>query len=279
MLNEQKLGFVIVGGQKCGTTSLADQLTQFDEISFCREKEPHYFSKNDNVTENISRYFALYSAKRGQLLGEASTTYSFVDEYPETPQKLFQHNPEMKIIFMLRDPVARIESHFNHRLRNGTISNNPIKSIGEHACFIERSSYYRQLCAYLAYFPATQIQVIFFDDYIKQPYQTLTALGQFLSVKVPQEDRFNLQAKNVSDASLKFAKQPVIKMIFKLVERLPFAYKLSRILPIKIKFSAGLKRLIWCAVEADVTALEQHLNISCERWRKKYGFDASQRIQ
>lgn len=278
-MTKQQLDFVIVGGQKCGTTSLAGQLAQLEEVNFCREKEPHFFSKTNSVEDNLSSYFSLYEACEGTLLGEASTTYSFVDEYPETPERLYQHNPALKVVFLLRDPVARIESHFNHRLRNGTIANRPSDSVGKHPCFIERSLYARQLEAYLAVFPKEQIKVLFFEDYIKQPYIVLSQVCEFLSLEIPDEDSLNLRAQNVSDASLKFSDKPLAKAIFKLIERLPFAYKLSRFLPIKIRFDAQFKRLLWLALEHDVMALEQLLEVSCQRWRDKYTFSETDRIQ
>ncbi|KMT64641.1 sulfotransferase domain-containing protein [Catenovulum maritimum] len=278
-MENNKLNFVIAGGQKCGTTSLAAQLSQLKSICFCKEKEPHFFSKTPNIKEKMSHYLSLFDVQNDQILGEASTTYSFIDEYPQVPKILFEHNPDLKIIFMLRDPVARIESHFNHRLRNGSISNKALETIGEHVCFLERSMYFKQITAYLEYFPAEQIEVIFFEDYIKKPYQTLTSVCKFLQIQQPTRDEVNLEAQNVSDASLKFKNRRILKLLIKLVEKLPFSYKLSRFLPIKVRFKPALKRLLWSSLDTDVSNLEKLLNVNCERWRNKYTFDKQNRIQ
>lgn len=275
---QKQLDFVIVGGQKCGTTSLAGQLAELPEIVFCQEKEPHFFSKTVSLNEAaLNEYFNLFNGDG--LLGEASTTYSFIDEYPETPKRLYEHNPKMKIVFMLRDPVARIESHFNHRLRNGTVKNSPLEAVGNHACFIERSRYAKQLQAYRQYFSDEQIKVVFFEDFIRTPFDILTTTCQFLGIKVPDVSQVNLQAQNVSDASLKFSRQPILKFLFKQVEKLPFAYRFSRWLPIKVRFDSALKRLLWLSIQDDVAELELLLGVSCQRWRKKYDFNKNERIQ
>ena len=61
--------FMIIGAQKCGTTSLAEQLAQHPQIRFCSEKEPHFFSKQDSRNKQaLAQYHNLYAD-----CGEAAT--------------------------------------------------------------------------------------------------------------------------------------------------------------------------------------------------------------
>ena len=88
-----------------------------------------------------------------------------MDEYLHTAQRLYDYNPQLRLTYMLRDSVARIESHFNHRLRNsGLKHNNPERALDEDAAYIQRSQYARQLRLYLNIFPASQIKVILFGS-------------------------------------------------------------------------------------------------------------------
>lgn len=52
-----KVGFIVIGAQKCGTTSLAEILMSHPNIAFCKKKEPHYFSKNPDWKKNIESYY------------------------------------------------------------------------------------------------------------------------------------------------------------------------------------------------------------------------------
>ncbi len=269
--------FVIVGAKKCGTTSLADQLNQLGEICFCKEKEPHFFSKTKQWQEGLADYMSLYDSQPGQLLGEASTTYTFCDEYPEAISSLYEHNPQMKLIYLVRDPVARIESHFNHRLRNSRVSRNTIECLGSHPCFFERSEYFRQLQHVRRFFPENQVKVIIFEEYIKEPRKVLAEVLTFLNLPCEQLSTIDFSPKNVSDASLKM-NNPAMKTLIKTIEKLPFSYKLARWLPIKIKFSQEEKRVLWRTLESDVQQLEKYLKRSLDQWRNKYQYKKGSRL-
>ncbi len=276
-MNNKQVDFVIVGAQKSGTTSLAGQLEQLEEVCFCQEKEPHFFSKNKRWRTELDKYLALYDNKPGQLLGEASTTYTFCDEYPDAISALYEHNPSMKLIYIVRDPVARIESHFNHRLRNNKVSKNVIANIGNHPCFIERSEYYRQLQHLRKTFLEQQIKVIVFEDYIKNPCEVLSEILTFLDLPNEQVDKIDFSPKNVSDASLKL-NNSAMKLLIKLISKFPFSYKLARWLPIKVNFSVAEKRVLWRTLESDVQQLEDSLGQSLNQWRSKYMYKEGGRL-
>ena len=59
----KKINLFIVGAPKCGTTSLADSLSCFQEISMCRKKEPNFFNSDyknffdcNNINENLNLF-------------------------------------------------------------------------------------------------------------------------------------------------------------------------------------------------------------------------------
>ncbi|OUR63169.1 hypothetical protein A9Q74_02895 [Colwellia sp. 39_35_sub15_T18] len=276
-MSNKQVDFVIVGAQKSGTTSLAGQLNQLDSICFCTEKEPHFFSKDKNWQNNIDKYLALYSDAPGQLLGEASTTYTFCDEYPDAIASLYEHNPNIKLIYLVRDPVARIESHFNHRLRNGRVTRDMMSSLGQHPCFFERSEYNRQLEHIKKTVPEQQIKVIIFEEYTKNPQKILAEVLAFLSLAHDQAANIDFSPKNVSDASLKM-NSPLLKGLINLIAKLPMSYKLARWLPIKVKLSLAEKRVLWRTLEGDVSELEKHLNRPLTQWRSKYMYNKGSRL-
>jgi len=276
-MTKKILDFVIVGAQKCGTTSLAEQLNQLNGLCLCDDKEPHFFSKNKDWQSNLDDYYALFKENNGSKLFEASTTYTFCDEYPHAIKALYTHNPSIKLIYLVRDPVARIESHFNHRLRNGVVSRDFVNAIGTHPCFIERSEYFRQIEHILNTVPKAQLKVVIFEDYIKQPLNVLKEILDFIDEPNDLVHQIDLKPRNVSDASLKF-KSPMIKKLIRALASLPMAYRFARWLPVKIGFPREYKRVLWRMLAPDVAKLEQLLGMSLSRWREKYQYKESDRL-
>ena len=110
-----KLGFMIVGAQKCGTTALAHFLSQHPDIGMSSPKEVHLFDSpkysNDWTPEQIDeRYRPQFDHCTGTAIqGEATPIYMFL---PGIARELKRYNPELKLIVLLHDPVERALSHY-----------------------------------------------------------------------------------------------------------------------------------------------------------------------
>ena len=99
----KQVSAVILGVQKCGTSSLSHYLSQHPEINFCKEKEPDFFSKSNDWRKELESYHKLFlSLKNSQkkIWIEASTTYSWLLEYPKVPRRLLEYNKNLKFIFI-----------------------------------------------------------------------------------------------------------------------------------------------------------------------------------
>ena len=116
--------FVIVGAQRCGTTSMFETLVRHPDVlrPFLR-KGIHYFDKSYARGELWYRgHFPLVvtSRLRGRnhqvLTGESSPYYMF---HPLARQRLAADLPDVKLIVMLRDPVVRAYSGHSHELARG----------------------------------------------------------------------------------------------------------------------------------------------------------------
>ena len=112
---QPKLGFMIVGAQKCGTTALAHFLSQHPEIGMSSRKEVHLFDapeySSDWTPEQIDeRYLPFFDHCGGAAIrGEATPIYMFL---PGIAHELKRYNPDLKLIVLLRDPVERAISHY-----------------------------------------------------------------------------------------------------------------------------------------------------------------------
>ena len=110
-----RLDFMIIGVQKGGTNALYRFLRQHPEIGMSSRKEVHLFDapeySSDWTPEQIGERYRPYfeHCPGARVRGEATPIYLF---FPEIARELARYNPELKLIVLLRDPVARAISHY-----------------------------------------------------------------------------------------------------------------------------------------------------------------------
>ena len=104
--------FLIVGAQRCGTSSLYAYLAQHPQVAPAARKEVHYFDLN--YQKGIDWYRAQFPER--SFTGEASPYYLF---HPLAAERAAEAVPEAKIIAILRNPVDRAYSHYHHEVRKG----------------------------------------------------------------------------------------------------------------------------------------------------------------
>lgn len=116
----RKADFIIVGAPKCGTTALWKYLSSHPQIFMQREKEPHFFGsdlKSKRFQRNPDIYFGGFDeAAENQKTGEASVWYLYSKN---AASEIWQCNPETKIIIMLREPIAMLQSLHSQLIYSG----------------------------------------------------------------------------------------------------------------------------------------------------------------
>jgi tetratricopeptide (TPR) repeat protein len=108
--------FIVIGGMKCGTTSIYNYLIEHPQVLPSVKKELHFFNKG--FDRGIDWYLSHFpSLPKGQnfITGDASPGY-LVDGVEERVFSLF---PQVKLIAILRNPADRCISHYYHNLKLG----------------------------------------------------------------------------------------------------------------------------------------------------------------
>lgn len=106
---------VICGAQKSGTTYLADLMASQPGFYAPPIKEIHFYNGFwGKGTAWYASHFQRRSSRALQI--DASPSYMI---HGAVPERIHEVNPDAKIIFILRDPVARAYSHYQHNLRAG----------------------------------------------------------------------------------------------------------------------------------------------------------------
>ena len=108
--------FLIIGGMKCGTTSLYQYLVQHPGVEKGFVEEVHYFDLNYHRGPLWYRAHFPLGGKGGDgaIAGDDSPYYLF---HPLVPERVARDLPDAKLIVLLRNPVDRAYSHYNHEVR------------------------------------------------------------------------------------------------------------------------------------------------------------------
>lgn len=273
--------FMIIGAQKCATGSLAAQLANHHEICFCKIKEPGYFSQETNWRVGLEAYHKLFTPEDGQICGEASTMYTFLPEIQQTYTRLYEYNPSVKLIYIMRQPVERVISNYAHRLARGHIKAPPQEVVFTQPELINRSRYGVQIRPYLDLFSHRQILLLIFEEYIANQQKTLLRIANFLNIDPrPFTNTESVHKhKSVGESYLKndFVQWIVGTSSFKIIRnfipasiRRSIKNQFSNRLQEPPYFSPEIKQTIWRFVEDDVCFVETLLGRQLDVWRQNY---------
>jgi hypothetical protein len=178
-----KVDFMIIGAQKCGTSTLFEILADHPSVVRCRKKEPHFFSSSKDWKKDLPEYEKLFDQRQGALYFEASTSYTF---YPLRNLRIwddiFDYNPNMKFIYLVRDPVDRIISAYMHLYERGSTDLSIEKALIQERMLIDVTRYYTQIYPYVKRFGTSNVLVIDFDDLNRHRKMVLQTISTFLGI-------------------------------------------------------------------------------------------------
>lgn len=201
--------FIIGGAAKSGTTTLHQLLDQLPGVFIPSEEiylfaiddiqqHPDFFVAPDgswvtrdfdaNRAEYLEWYGSWYrSAPEDALLGEDSTSYL---ASARAAERIKRELPEVKLVFLLRDPAMRTYSQYWHDLRVGRVTER-FEATLRHApgTLIQRSLYREQVARYLDCFPRRQLKFLLFEDLVADPLAVLREVITFLDLDVPGDLR------------------------------------------------------------------------------------------
>jgi len=194
---------IILGAMKSGTSSIFHNLKKHKDIFGLNNKEsglfldpekrinhPNWTTKNSEIRFNLSDKDLLKIMLRGyngeRYIFDGSTYYT---KYPtqgkESPKKIKKLSQNPKLLYIVRNPISRIISHYLHlkkylkKLKNLNI-NTALKKYPK--SFINFSLYYTQISQYLKHFPKKDIKIIIFEEFIKNEKKTYKKILKFLGL-------------------------------------------------------------------------------------------------
>jgi len=205
--------FIICGAMKSGTSTLHYILNQHPQV-FIPKREVNFFDIDNLfqhpdfcffdgekwVTQNIEadpeKFWQWYSsrfedAEEGQIIGEDSTTYI---ASARVARRIRIQEKEIKVIVLLRHPTDRAYSQYWHMVRTGralfsfenTIRYDPFS-------VLYRSHYLNQLKRFMEFIPREQMEVVVFEEFLKNKNHVLQEVCGFIGVdgKIIPEEKIN----------------------------------------------------------------------------------------
>jgi hypothetical protein len=205
--------FIIVGAQKGGTSSLYHYLAQHPDVGPAFRKEVHYFDwayQRGELWYRANFPTAFYRSafqgvtRRRLVVGEASPYYLF---HPHVPARAKALLPNVKLIALLRDPVERTVSSYQHQVRKGretlsltdALDREQGRLLSEtarveaddsynseahrHFSYLARGLYAEQLERWFAVFPREQFLILHSQDFFDQTEAVFTQVLDFLGLR------------------------------------------------------------------------------------------------
>jgi hypothetical protein len=209
--------FLVIGGARCGSTTLFDALCAHPQVMAPGHKEVHFFDHNHHL--GLDRYrrsfpLARHRAARKRRLGlpvatgEATTYYLF---HPAVPGRVAAMLPEARLIALLRDPVERAYSHYQLAVRNGretlsfeeALRREPERLAGEEErllvdprarsfahlvhSYTARGRYADQLERWYHHVPRERLLVLRSEDLFAEPAGVVAEAADFLGLERPPD--------------------------------------------------------------------------------------------
>ncbi len=178
-----RVNAMVIGAMKCSTTTLADLLKAHPQVSFCAKKEPDHFSKHPDPLNGLDEYHALYTQREGAVYVEASTSYTFHPNFKREVWKvLHAYSPDLRFIYLVRDPVARIVSHYLHIQQRGYIDMSLEDALVKVPLMTNVSRYHAQVLPYIERFGRDRVLILEFSELIHRQAETLERIAGHIGI-------------------------------------------------------------------------------------------------
>jgi Sulfotransferase domain len=175
---------IVIGGLKCGTTSLHHYLNLHPEIGMSRPKELNFFVEELNWGLGADWYRSHFPAG-SPVRGETSPHYTNRPRFQGVAERMQETlGADTRLIYMVRNPLDRLLSHYLHNAGGGYESRELPQAVSDPAsAYVQRGLYAFQLEPYLEAFGAERILVISREELGAERDATVRRAFEFCGVE------------------------------------------------------------------------------------------------
>jgi hypothetical protein len=198
-------GFLVIGTKRGGSTSVYHWIASHPQVAPCRtQKGTHFFDVNYLRGEKWYRSAFPSASGEWTTTGEGSPYYMF---HPLALERIARHLPSVRLIAVLRDPVARAWSHYQYEVSHAReplpfmaaldaererVDGEEEKIVADpryvsdehrHHAYLQRGHYFEQLSDVYRYFPPDQLLVLQSEALFARPVEQLSRVWDFLGLR------------------------------------------------------------------------------------------------
>jgi hypothetical protein len=171
---------VVIGGLKCGTTSLHHYLNLHPEVAMSRPKELNFFVAELNWPLG-AEWYAGHFDPAAPVRGESSPHYTNRPWFDGVAERMRSVLDGARVI--VRDPIDRMLSHYLHNVGGGYERRGLEQALTDpHSSYVLRSRYAFQLDPYLEAFGPESIEIVTREELLRDRRPTMRRAFEFLGV-------------------------------------------------------------------------------------------------
>jgi Sulfotransferase domain len=240
--------FLVIGAMKAGTTSLHLYLDKHPQVSMSRPKETNFFTDEHNWSRGLGWYMGRFShsAPDAIAIGESSTNYTKYPHHQGVPKRIASTLGEVRLIYVIREPIGRMQSHYLHRVITGRERKQIDIALLSNPLYLDASRYAMQLERYLEHFPLDRLLIIRSEDLRNERESTMRRIYRFVGVDDSTLPQLEAEVYQTVDRR---AFRPSVAAIL----QVPHARRLARVMP------AGLRRVAQRAATRSIEGERRNL--------------------
>jgi hypothetical protein len=177
--------FLIIGAMKAGSTSLFRWLGAHPAIALPADKEPAFFSSDARWARGLEHYEAGFpgALNTGQITGEASVVYTDPAVSAQAARRARTVLPSLNLVFLARDPVERMRSHYRHQVQRGRERLPFAEALQQpEQPYVRCSMYCQALAPWLERFGRDRLCTIRFESLIRDDTEQWSTALDFLGL-------------------------------------------------------------------------------------------------
>jgi Sulfotransferase domain len=218
--------FLVIGTMKGGTTSIYHYLSGHPQVFMSATKELHYFVAEKNLARGQGWYERNFRDSGGvPAVGEASPDYTKYPIFRGVPERIARTVPAVKLLYVIRNPLERIRSHYLHDVARGRERRPISEAVPGNLHYLAPSRYALQIEQYLEHFPREQLLIITSEALRSDRRATMRRVHDFLGVDA--EWSAPTQQREFNGIATKTAPGPLLRA----ARQLPGASRLRLLAP------------------------------------------------
>jgi hypothetical protein len=184
-----------IGAMKSGTTYFTKLLGSHPQIFVCSPREPCFFADPHELRRawpymwqlglwrSKETYLQLFTVGgEAKYLCDASTPYSESPIISNVAPRIHEFAPDARILYVMRDPIARTISHYWHMVRWQYEFRSPLRAIRHDPYYTAVSHYAQQLAPYIEFFGSQRVYALTYEQLVASPVKTLQSVYAWLGI-------------------------------------------------------------------------------------------------